>query len=369
VNLVDQAAWREPLRAGAAWILRGVRRDVVVLSGAFDLSSTGVLRAELLDAVADATDVLTVDVQDVTVLDASTVHVLLEARHAGAESGLGVRLSGASGVVARVLTICGIGPDLVVKPTPDHRSGFERLGTLGSAAPNVPAEWRDPHWLISPPGPAIRDPEPGVASDRPLLSARRRNSHVYRRIGGVQRQRADDARVRTVRRTLLTRFRGRLGADPLALADDRFLAAADRFVILRAIIVAALVVGGADRCDLQVYDPKTRSLTIAQQHGLTAQFLDYFVTVEGGAATSAGTAMATGQPVLIDDVTRSPIFASRAGLEVMLASGIRAVRSYPLWDDGGRLLGVLSFHYRSPRPRHGNPELVAYSAALALAQA
>jgi anti-anti-sigma factor len=366
---MEQASWHEPLRAGPAWILRGVRRDAVLLSGAFDMSSTGVLRAELLDAIADATGVLTVDVRHVTLLDASTFHVLLEARQAAAECGLSVRLSGATGVVARVLTVCGIGRDLVIDTVPDRRSAFERLSTLGSPTPNVPAHWRDQGWPASPFAPGVRVPAPGAAIDGPLSSGPRRNSHVYQRLGGVQRQRADDARVRSMRRALLTRFRGRLDVDPLALADDRFLAAADRFVILRAIIVAALVVGGADRCHLQVYDPETRSLTIAQQHGLTAPLLDHFGTVHTEAPTSAGTAVETGQAVLIDDITRSPILAGQPSLAVMLDAGIRAVRSYPLRGDDGRLLGVLSLHYRSPRPRHGHPELVAYSAALALANA
>jgi anti-anti-sigma factor len=365
---MDQASWHQPLRAGQAWIVRGVRRDVVVLSGAFDVSSTAVLRAELLDAVAEATDILTVDVQDVTVLDASTVHVLLEAHRAAAASGRGVRLSGASGVVSGVLRVCGIGADLVVDPVPSRRSGFDGRNFRGSPPPNVPGVWRDPGWPDAPSAPPVPDASPDAARDGPPRGGPRRNSQVYRRMDGVQRQRADDARVRSRRRALLTRFRDRLGEDPLALADDRFLAAADRFVILRAIMVAAVVVGGADRCDLQVYDPGTRSLTIAQQHGLTAQFLDY-LTADAGAPTLAGTALSTGQPVLVDDITRSPIFAGQPSLPVMLAAGIRAVRSYPLQNDDGRLQGVLSFHYHSPRPRHGNPQLVAYSAALALAHA
>ena len=188
------------------------------------------------------------------------------------------------------------------------------------------------------------------------------------RVRGVQRWRADDARVRSLRRALLTRFCGRLGTDPLALADERFLAAADRFVILRAIVVAALVVGGADRCALQVYDPQTRSLRIVQQQGLSTQFVDYFATVDAGGPSAAATVVASGRPVLVDDVTRSPIFAGQRSLEKLLAAGTRALRMYPLHNDD-RLLGVLSFHYSSPGPHPGNPGLVAYGAGTALAHA
>jgi anti-anti-sigma factor len=358
VNLLDEASSREPLRAGEGWILRGVQGDVV-LSGMFDVSTTGVLRAELLDAVSAAADVLTVDVREVTFLDASTVHVLVEARNAAAETGRNVRLLGAGGVVSRVLRICGVGLDLVVDPVPDGRGGAPRRRTPGSPVPNVPAEWRGPGWPASPPAPAAPDPAPGGEGD----------DEEYRRVAGVQRQRADDARARSVRRALLARFRGRLGRDPLALADDRFLGAADRFVVLRAIVDAAMVVGGADRCALQLYDQESRSLRIAQQHGFGAQFLDYFATVDAGTPTSGAAVIATGRPMLVDDITQSPIFAGRPSLPVMLAAGTRAVRWYPLRDHDGRLLGVLSFHYSSPGPHQGNPEFVAYSAAMALAHA
>jgi GAF domain-containing protein len=72
--------------------------------------------------------------------------------------------------------------------------------------------------------------------------------------------------------------------------------------------------------------------------------------------------------VLVDDVTRSPIFAGQRSLEKLLAAGTRALRMYPLHNDD-RLLGVLSFHYSSPGPHPGNPGLVAYGAGTALAHA
>jgi len=47
VNLLDEASSRRPLRVGDGWIARGAAGDVVVLSGAFDRSTTGVLGVAL----------------------------------------------------------------------------------------------------------------------------------------------------------------------------------------------------------------------------------------------------------------------------------------------------------------------------------
>lgn len=348
---MDHASSREPLRIGDGWILRGARDDGVILSGALDKSTAKVLRGQLLDAVSAGTGVFTVDVRAVTLLDAGTVRVLLQVRDAAAESGRSMRLLCVSGVVSQLLTTCGIGLELVVCPAPDER-GHERFAIAGPPTSNVPAEWRDAAWLASPPAPAV----PAVAP-------------VGARVRGTQRRRADDARVRSLRRALLTRFRTRLGTDPLALADERFLATADRFVVLRAIVVAALVVGGADRCVLQLYDPRTRSLRIAQQYGLSAHFVGYFATVDADGPSACATVAATGRPVLVDDVARSPVFAGRRSRDMLLAAGTRAVALYPLRDGDDRLLGVLCFHYSCPEPRHGNPDIVAYGAAMALAHA
>jgi hypothetical protein len=70
--------------------------------------------------------------------------------------------------------------------------------------------------------------------------------------------------------------------------------------------------------------------------------------------------------VLVDDVTRSEIFAGQQSLEVMRAAGSMAVHTYPLLNAAGEITGMLNFHYRNPGPPRGRPELVAAGAARAL---
>jgi GAF domain-containing protein len=179
-------------------------------------------------------------------------------------------------------------------------------------------------------------------------------------------QQAIDGEIRGTRRRLLTRLRERLRHDHEALSSEEFLAVADFPAVLDAILLTATIVGAADACDLQLPDPATGMLVIVRHRGFSANFLAYFAVVGPREATACATAATTGEPVIVDDIAESPIFAGQPTLEMMLAAGSRAVHSHPLHDEDGRLLGVLSFHYRITHPRRGHPELVAWQAARAL---
>ena len=179
-------------------------------------------------------------------------------------------------------------------------------------------------------------------------------------------QRVVDAEINSTRLALLADVRGRLRDDPLALAQDEFLAVADRRTVLDAILVAAVVVGDADACDLQLYHSQTGVLTIERQRGFAPDFLDFFAAVDADAPSACGAVLATGDPVLVDDVAASPVFADLAVFEAMVRAGSRAVWSFPLHDVSGELLGVLSFHHHRTHPRQGRPDLVVRSAAQAL---
>jgi len=75
------------------------------------------------------------------------------------------------------------------------------------------------------------------------------------------------------------------------------------------------------------------------------EFLDYFAVVEDGHSACGRAAQASAQAV-IADVTADPGFAPRR--EIAAASGFRAVQSTPLVDHGGRLIGMVSTHFRRP---------------------
>jgi PAS domain S-box-containing protein len=53
--------------------------------------------------------------------------------------------------------------------------------------------------------------------------------------------------------------------------------------------------------------------------------------------------------MVIDDVTASPVFVGTPALDVLLSAGVRAVQTTPLVSRSGRLVGMLSTHYGTPR--------------------
>jgi len=161
-------------------------------------------------------------------------------------------------------------------------------------------------------------------------------------------------------------IRYRHGVHAVAFLDEDFLAVADRAAMHLAIVEAAITVGGALRADLQLYDMRAGVLRMAGQHGFPGEFLSYFTTVDRTQRTACSEVLTHGEPVLIDDISRSPIFRDQPTLDVMLEAGSRAVYSYPLRTAGGGLIGVLSFHHRQPITPNGRTDLVAHCAAHAL---
>lgn len=312
---------------------------VVALSGELDAAEYETVRVALAaalspDTLGDQAEIV-VDLRAVKFMDAGTVGLLLEAWRTSIGSGHRLRVTGACDPVRRVIEAAGAGYRL-----------------LGTAERDI--------GLVA-----------GGSDDRLRAATQRQRAELDQsRILARLQQQAIDGEVRTSRRLLLSGLRKRLRTDPRALSGEEFLGVADRATVLDGILLAATIVGAADACDLQLYDPDTATLRIARQRGFTREFLAYFASVDLAQPTAYAIAAATGEPVIVDDVTRSPVFAGRPTLDVMLAAGSRAVHSHPLHDEAaGSLLGVLSFHYRARTPHHGDRELVAWSAARALSAA
>ncbi len=116
--------------------------------------------------------------------------------------------------------------------------------------------------------------------------------------------------------------------------------------LLGEIIEAAIDITGADMGNIQLVEDG--ALKIVAQRGFDAPYLEFFETVNAGAA-GCGTAIVAGQRIVVEDVASSPIFAGTSALEVMIGAGARAMQSTPLFSRSGQILGVFSTHYRSPR--------------------
>jgi two-component sensor histidine kinase len=110
----------------------------------------------------------------------------------------------------------------------------------------------------------------------------------------------------------------------------------------------AIAISGADKGNLQLFDGTLGSLRIIAQQGFQDWFLKFFENVDDHVASSCGTAMATNDQVIVDDVLTSKIFVDEPTQKVLLDAEVRAIISTPLKSSKGGLLGVISTHFNRP---------------------
>ena len=116
-------------------------------------------------------------------------------------------------------------------------------------------------------------------------------------------------------------------------------------MLLPRVLDGALALTGADFGNIQLLDPVTGSLRIVTQSGFSSEFLEYFAVVDD-TYSACGRAAQAGAQAVIADVTADPGFAPHR--DIAAASGFRAVQSTPLADYAGRLIGMVSTHFRHP---------------------
>jgi len=128
---------------------------------------------------------------------------------------------------------------------------------------------------------------------------------------------------------------------------------------LAGILDAAIAVTGADMGNLQLIDDASGSLVIAAQRGCNERFLRFFGSVAVDEKSACAAALASGRRIIVEDVTKSAIFASHPARAVMVQAGAQAVQSTPLVSSAGVTLGMISTHFRRPhRPDHRELQLI-----------
>jgi PAS domain S-box-containing protein len=135
--------------------------------------------------------------------------------------------------------------------------------------------------------------------------------------------------------------------------STRLVQAGDFSTLLHDILDAAIEISGADKGNVQFFEEE--GLKIVAQRGFEAPFLDFFNTVHKGQA-ACGAAIERGERVIVEDVANSDLFTGTPAPDIMLDAGARAVQSTPLLSRSGRMLGMFSTHYHTPR-RLSEPEL------------
>lgn len=132
----------------------------------------------------------------------------------------------------------------------------------------------------------------------------------------------------------------------LQLLGSRLLDIPDFEPALKEVLSAAISILGAAMGTIQLYRPQTQTLEIVTQQGFNEEFLAHFHSVKCDDSTASGRAAKHAKRIIVRDACLDPDFAARR--PVLASAGIRAWQSAPLFGRDGKLLGVLSTHFREP---------------------
>lgn len=114
------------------------------------------------------------------------------------------------------------------------------------------------------------------------------------------------------------------------------------------ILNGAMEIVGASMGNIQMYDRGRHTLHIVTQRGFTQEFLDCFREVTSEHPSACGRAMAARERLVIEDVNVDRDYTPYRSIAA--SAGYRAVQSTPLISRDGELLGIVSTHFREPRP-------------------
>lgn len=98
---------------------------------------------------------------------------------------------------------------------------------------------------------------------------------------------------------------------------------------------------------LQLVNETNNTLEIAASFGLCDEFIDHFRIVTCDDGSVCGRALQKRETIFIKDLTTDRSFAKH--LNHALQNNVRAVQSTPLITSSGKIVGMISVHFATPR--------------------
>ncbi|NLC84982.1 MAG: GAF domain-containing protein, partial [Ruminococcaceae bacterium] len=103
----------------------------------------------------------------------------------------------------------------------------------------------------------------------------------------------------------------------------------------------------ADRCNIQLLDESTGTLTLVSQNQRGGKpFKTKQYSAQGWGVSRE--AIEQGRRRIVKDITRSPYYVNKPELKILLAAGVRATQATPLVSSAGRTIGILATQYNQP---------------------
>jgi len=104
----------------------------------------------------------------------------------------------------------------------------------------------------------------------------------------------------------------------------------------------------ADMGSMQEFQPEQNELNLIAWRGFHLESAAFWKCVRLDSASTCGVALSAERRVMVPDIEACDFMAGTADLDAYRRSGIRAVQSTPLLSRSGRVLGMISTHWREP---------------------
>ena len=114
------------------------------------------------------------------------------------------------------------------------------------------------------------------------------------------------------------------------------------------VLDAAVAIMRSDMASMQVLDENENALRMLAARGFEPEFYKTFELNRPDTRTSCSVARRVGHRVLVPDVETCDFIVGTPALDDHRKTGIRSVQSTPLISRKGRLLGMISTHWRKP---------------------
>lgn len=116
----------------------------------------------------------------------------------------------------------------------------------------------------------------------------------------------------------------------------------------RILLDTAVEIAGSDAASIQIYDEETSGLRLADWRGFHPESAQFWDLVVPESASTCGMALVTGARVVVPDLEADAALAGSDDLLEYRRSRLAAVQSTPLVTDDGRIVGMISTHWRKP---------------------
>jgi PAS domain S-box-containing protein len=158
----------------------------------------------------------------------------------------------------------------------------------------------------------------------------------------LERRRTEEA-LRETQRQLVSEL---AATRQLQKISTQLIHANDVEALYEEILDAAVTIMGSDFASMQMFHPERGELQLLAHRGFDPSSVAFWQWVQPGAGCICGAALRSGERAIVSDVECCDFMAGTENLAAYRVAGMRAMQSTPLVSRTGRLLGMISTHWR-----------------------